>query len=55
MQANYQKTGEAQWKARTRRVPKMSPEYDRIANKKEELPPDYESVIYRHPEDKRKK
>ncbi len=53
MQVNYQQAGEAQWKARTRSVPKMSPDYERVANKN--TTPDYEAVIFRLPEDKRKK
>ena len=54
MAANSQQIGEAQQRARTREVPKMSPEFDRVANKKV-LPPEYEAVIFHFPEDKRKK
>lgn len=50
MAANYEKTAEAQWKARTKRVPEMSPERARVLRPKK--PERYESVIYRKPERK---
>ncbi len=52
MWARNREVNRARDKSRTRKVPKISPEFERIANKKEKVV-EYEAKIYRKPEEKK--